>query len=104
VAFQLIVLYNHPEDASAFDKHYDEIHAPLAARFPGLRSYTISRPAPGVDGSPAPYYLVAVLTFDDETALNAAMAGEVGQAAVADLADFAGAGVTIMTGPAETVV
>lgn len=103
MAFQLIVMYHHPEDVSAFDEHYDSVHAPIAARLPGLRSYTVMRPAP-VRGERPPYHLIAVLTFDDEDAYNAGMAGEEGKAAVADLANFAGAGVTMVTGPANAVV
>ncbi|MDA0636867.1 EthD family reductase [Nonomuraea sp. MCN248] len=100
MAYQLLALYHHPESASAFDKHYDEVHAPLAARLPGLRAYTATRPA----GNDPAYHLVAVLTFDDEAAFNAAMGSDVGQQAVADLANFAGGGVTMLTGPAATVV
>jgi uncharacterized protein (TIGR02118 family) len=103
VAYQLIVLYNQPESVSAFDKHYDETHSRLAARMPGLRAYTTQRPA-AVGGRPPAYHLVAVLTFDDEQAFNAAAASEEGKAAVADLANFAGAGVTMLTGPAAAVV
>ncbi|WP_336208179.1 EthD family reductase [Nonomuraea sp. LPB2021202275-12-8] len=101
MAFQLIALYNHPESVSAFDKHYDETHTPIAARMPGLRAYTVTRPA--ASGQRPAYHLAAVLTFDDEEAFNAAMGSEAGQAALADLANFAGAGVTILTGPTETV-
>lgn len=36
------VLYNHPENPEAFDRHYREVHAPLAAKAPGLKSYTMS--------------------------------------------------------------
>ena len=99
MAYQLLALYHHPEDTAAFDKHYDEVHAPLAARLPGLRSYTAARPG----GKQPAYYLAAVLTFDDEAAFNAAMGSDVGQEAVADLANFAGAGVTMLTGPAQTL-
>ncbi|MEV0591484.1 EthD family reductase [Nonomuraea cavernae] len=103
MAFQLIALYNHPESAAAFDKHYNETHAPLAAQFPGLRSYTATRPAAPSGERPA-YHLAAVLTFDDEESFNAAVGSEVGKAALADLANFAGAGVTILTGPADVVL
>ncbi|MEV0389183.1 EthD family reductase [Nonomuraea sp. NPDC050643] len=102
MAFQLIALYAHPESATAFDKHYDETHAVLVARLPGLRAFTAMRPAPA-GGERAAYHLAAVLTFDDEKAFAAAMATEEGKAAVADLANFAGAGVTMLTGPADTV-
>lgn len=98
--YQLTALYNHPEDAAAFDKHYTEVHAELAKKIPGLQRYTLSHPGPGPDGAAPPYYLVAVLEFEDEAAFGAAMGGPEGQAAVADLANFAGAGVTLLTGPA----
>lgn len=103
MAYQLVVLYHHPENAEAFDKHYDETHAPLAARLPGLRAYSVMRPA-AVRGERPAYHLAAVLTFDDQDAFNAAMSGEEGRAAVADLADFAGAGTTMLTGPAGTIL
>ncbi|WP_250550009.1 EthD family reductase [Pseudonocardia sp. H11422] len=103
VSYQLTVIYNQPEDTAAFDKHYDEVHAPLATKIPGLQSFTISRPGPGPDGSPPPYHLVAVLTFESEEAFGAGMGSAEGQAAVDDLPNFAGAGVTILNGPSRTV-
>lgn len=103
MAIQLTVLYNHPEDPEKFDAHYDNVHAPLAARLPGLRSYTVSRPAAVGDQKPA-YHLIATLTFDDEAALGAAMASEAGQEGTADLANFAQAGVTTLIGPVNNVV
>lgn len=103
MAFQLIVLYHHPEDVEAFDKHYDGIHAPLAAKLPGLRAYTVQRPASAGGQRPA-YHLIAVLTWDDEQAFNAAMTSEEGRAAVADVGEFATAGVTMTTGPSGSVL
>ncbi len=101
--FQLTALYNHPEDAASFDRHYDGVHAPLAAKIPGVRRYTVSRPGPDAEGNKPSYHLVAVLEFDDEAAFGAGMGGPEGQAALADLPNFAGAGVTILTGPSATV-
>ena len=101
--FQLTALYNHPEDPAAFDKHYDEVHGPLAKKVPGLQSFTISRPGPDADGNKPDYHLIAVLVFEDEASFGAGMGGPEGQAAVADLANFAGAGVTLLTGPATAV-
>ena len=95
----LFACYRHPADPEAFDRHYAETHSTLALALPGLRSFTGTKPAPGPDGDPAPYYFIAVLTFDDDQALASALAGAEGRAAVADLADFAGAGVDLMTGP-----
>jgi uncharacterized protein (TIGR02118 family) len=102
--FQLTALYNHPEDPGAFDRHYDEVHAPLAMKMPGLRRFTVARPGPEADGKKSPYHLVAVLEFDDEVALGVAMGSPEGQAAVADLENFAGAGATMLTGKGQTLV
>jgi uncharacterized protein (TIGR02118 family) len=103
MAFQLIALYHHPENVAAFDKHYDETHAPLAASLPGLRAFTVQRPAASGGQRPA-YHLVAMLTWDDEQTFSEAMASEQGRATVSDLGEFAEAGVTMLTGPSDTVL
>jgi uncharacterized protein (TIGR02118 family) len=101
--YQLTALYNHPADAEAFDKHYEEVHAPLAQKVPGLKRFTISRPAPDAEGNKPAFHLVAVLEFEDEAAFGAGMSGPEGAAAVADLENFAGAGVTMLTGSSKQV-
>lgn len=102
--FQLTALYSHPEDPAAFDKHYREVHAVLASKLPGLRRFTMSWPAPGPDGAKPSYHLVAALYWDSPEELQASFASPEGEAAMADLANFAGAGVDILSGPAEAVV
>jgi uncharacterized protein (TIGR02118 family) len=104
LVYQLTVLYNHPDDAAAFDKHYDEVHIPLASKMPGLRRYTVSHPAPGPDGSKPDYHLVAVLEFDDEAAFGAAVTSAEGQAATGDVPNFATGGATMLAGPATQSV
>ena len=101
--FQLTALYNQPEDAAAFDKHYDQVHAPLAKKLPGLQRFSVSRPGPDQEGKQPTYHLIAVLEFADEAAFGAGMGGPEGQAAVADLDNFAGAGVTLLTGESNVV-
>jgi len=92
---QILVLYNTPADAAAFDKYYHETHIPLAKRIPGLRSYRISAAPPRVlAGNPA--HLVAELTFDTMADLDAARASPEGQATAGDLANFAQAGVSLL--------
>jgi uncharacterized protein (TIGR02118 family) len=104
VAYQLSVLYNHPENPEAFDKHYREVHAPLASKAPGLTSYTMSFCGPGPDGSQPPYHLIATLTWDDKDALGAALASPEFKAAADDLPNFAAAGVQLVFSEVETVV
>jgi len=102
--YQLTALYSHPEDAAAFDKHYREVHSVLASKLPGLRKFTMSWPAPGPDGAKPSYHLIATLSWDSAEDLQASFATPEGEAAMADLPNFAGAGVDIVSGPAEAVV
>ncbi|GAY12275.1 EthD family reductase [Pseudonocardia sp. N23] len=104
MSYQLTALYNHPSDVAAFDKHYDDVHAVLAAKLPDVRSFSISRPQPGPDGTKPDYHLIAVLVWDSAEAAGASLGSEAGKEAVADLDNFAGAGVTMLTGPSTAVV
>lgn len=91
----LLVLYNTPADPAAFDSYYQQTHIPLANKIPGLRSYTVNDgPVQAIAGS-APY-LVATFTFDSMADINAALVSPEGQAAAADLPNFASAGATLL--------
>ena len=65
---QLVVMYKTPKDTAAFDKHYYEIHIPLAKKIPGLRKYEVSKDPVATPAGPSGLHLVAVLTFDNVTA------------------------------------
>jgi uncharacterized protein (TIGR02118 family) len=95
--FQLVVCYGAPDDPSAFDRHYAETHVPLVHKIPGLRRFEAGKVLGTPDGSPAPYYWIAELTFDSGEDLQAAMGSPEGQAAGADVATFASGGATLMT-------
>jgi uncharacterized protein (TIGR02118 family) len=88
----VLALYKKPADPAAFDAYYTNHHAPLAKTLPGLLSYTV-----GHGGENDPYYLVAILTFESQAAVGAAMGSPEGAATVADLQNFAQAGVDILT-------
>jgi uncharacterized protein (TIGR02118 family) len=34
---RMVVIYRTPKNVEAFDRHYFEIHVPLAKKIPGLR-------------------------------------------------------------------
>jgi len=92
-----LVLYNHPADTAAFDEYYFGTHIPIASKLPGLRSCIVSSEPPRLmAGNQAPY-LIAELEFDSMADVQAAMGSAVGQATVADLANFAQAGVAVLT-------
>lgn len=92
---QLLVLYSQPADPDAFDKYYYETHIPIAKRIPGLRSYVISSTPPRVLVGNS-IHLAAELTFDSMGAIDTALASPEGQAAAADLVNFAQAGACLM--------
>jgi uncharacterized protein (TIGR02118 family) len=98
---KLTVQYTDPADPAAFDAHYHEVHVPLAAKIPGLRRFTLSKPR-GM-GAAAPY-LVAELWFDDADALNAGLGSAEGAAAAADVQTFAVGSVVMFAGEVEEAV
>jgi uncharacterized protein (TIGR02118 family) len=90
----LTVCYGHPADPDAFDAYYAATHQPLAAKIPGLLSFT-ARQCASLDGSAPPYYLLAELGFASQEALAGGLASAEGQAAGADVANFADGGATM---------
>jgi uncharacterized protein (TIGR02118 family) len=96
MAAHFIALYHQPTDSAAFDSYYAGTHVPLAKKIPGLRSYTISKGQVSTPAGPAPYYLVADLTFDSLAELQAALGSPAGAATAGDLGNFATGGVTLL--------
>jgi len=99
--YQLVASYAHPDDPAAFVEHYRGTHAPIARDFPKVRSVRWSV-CETPDGTRPAHFLIAVVTWDSKEDALAALASPAGEAAVADLANFAGAGVDIEFG--EVVV
>jgi uncharacterized protein (TIGR02118 family) len=93
---KLTVLYGPPTDPGAFDKYYLETHVPIADAIPGLVRNEVSKVTGSLDGSTPPYHLHCDLYFDSSDALMAALGSAEGQAAAADVANFATGGVTMM--------
>lgn len=97
------MLYNTPEDPAAFERHYREVHIPLAKQLPGLRRYTIGRHAKLIRAD-EPYYLIAELEWDNMDALQKAFQSPQGQATSQDVANLASnAGVRSMVYEVEEV-
>ena len=68
---KLVVCYGAPEDSAAFDRHYAETHVSLVEKIPGLRRFEAGKVLGTPDGSPAPYYYMAELSFDSGEDLQA---------------------------------
>ena len=80
----MLVVYRTPSNAEAFDKHYFEVHAPLAKKLPGLKKYEVSKGSIlPIAGAKDPY-MIAMLHFDSLPAIREAFASEVGKACAAD--------------------
>lgn len=97
---RLIALYSPPADAAAFDEHYRSVHAPIVARYPGIRETRLTRLA-GLGDRPASHYLMAEMVFDSRADLDAALASEAGRESGRDLRSFAQAGVTLFVADDE---
>lgn len=100
---KLTVLYGHPKEPAAFERYYLDTHTPIAQRIKGMRRFEIARVTGGPDGGPASYYRIADIYFDDMQSLGAALSSAEGQAAAADLANFATGGVTLFVSEVQDV-
>jgi uncharacterized protein (TIGR02118 family) len=80
----MLVVYRTPPNPEAFDKHYFEVHVPLAKKLPGLKKYEVSKgPIVPIAGAKDPY-MIAMLHFDSLSAIREAFASEIGKACAAD--------------------
>ena len=98
---QLTVLYGQPQDPAAFDRYYQEVHAPLAKKLPGLKGYTSNKPGSINPQEPSPYYLIDTLYFEHMAALQIIFQSPEGQAVANDLPNLATGGTTIVVGELE---
>lgn len=92
---QLLVLYPHPDDPTAFLDYYRATHLPLAAKLPGLISMEFGQPKSlGRDASP--YFAVFRGLFESEDALFCALGSPAGKAVAEDVANYSPKGATIL--------
>lgn len=81
---RFVVMYDTPSDVDAFERHYNDVHTPLAKQYPGLRRYTRSHRPAAVIGEPC--YMVVTLDWDDMAVLEAALGSEIGRRTAEDAA------------------
>ncbi len=81
---QMIVIYGVPKEPGAFERHYFQVHVPLARQLPGLRRYETSRgPIISLYGAVEAHF-VSTLHFDSLADINAAFTSACGRACTAD--------------------
>lgn len=81
---RMVVIYRTPADPAAFDRHYADVHLPLAHKLPGLQRYEVSKRPIATPAGDAEPYLIAILHFDSLDALRQAFATPEGRACAAD--------------------
>ena len=81
---KLVVLYTHPDDAEAFDRHYLDIHMPLVGQIPGLLRAEAAQVVTALDGGEHTYYRITEMYFASQAALGAAFSSAEGKATAAD--------------------
>jgi uncharacterized protein (TIGR02118 family) len=101
--YKATVLYGHPSNPGAFDRHYWKVHVPLAAKMRGITYWTITKLDAGPRGERPAYYLVAELHAETRAALLAAFESPEGRASAADVTQFADGGVNFLFGDQQEV-
>lgn len=102
--YRLYAIWTHPEDVEAFERHYVEVHGPLAAAIPGLQKLVLTRTGDSIGEGPPPFHRVAELWFEDRAALDAPLESPELAAAAEDAVQMEERfGVTLHS-PAGTVV
>ena len=94
---RVIVKYGIPSDPVSFNNHYVSIHVPLVNKMPFIKSFEYSCGSITSSDQDANYQLIAILSYDSQDELDKSLNSSEGQAAVADLENFATGGVEIIT-------
>ena len=80
---KMTAIYKTPKDIESFERHYFDVHVPLAKQLPGLIKYEISdAEIASTTGHTA--YRIANLYFESVEAMMNAFRSEIGQKCAAD--------------------
>lgn len=101
--YRLTILYGRPADPAAFNRYYEDTHLPIAGRMRNLTRWTITPFEPGPDGVQPEYHSVVDLYAESRAALEAVLNSPEGQAASADVPNFADGGVLFLWGEEREV-
>jgi len=98
---KLVVLYTHPDDADAFDRHYAGTHMPLVDKIPGLVRTETGKVGAALDGGEKTFYRITELYFADQTAMQAGFGSDEGKVTAADYGKTAPAGSRMFAVPVD---
>jgi uncharacterized protein (TIGR02118 family) len=100
MAYRITVAYRQPTDPAAFDEYYRSTHVPIASRIPGAIRLTAGH-IDSIDGSTPEFYLLGEVLFESRDDALAGFASPEGQAAVADIGNFADRGIVMLLSDEE---
>ena len=80
---RFLVFWETPTNPEAFERHYREVHIPLARKIPRLRSYAITDNSVPIRGEP--HFRIAELRWDTMDDLRAGTASPEGRAVAEDV-------------------
>lgn len=92
---KITILYGKPVDHEAFERHYNDVHLPLAGRIEGIKRIEAATALGTPTGDAPPYHRIVELYFDDMNALQTVMSTPAAAAVNADMPHFATGGVTV---------
>ena len=86
----MVVLYKKPEMSEKdFHRFLREVHGPMALKIPGLRRYVQNHVVEDAKRKHPGWSAIVELYFDDWSTMEAAWATPEGEAATADVGEFA---------------
>lgn len=80
----MTVIYKTPKDKEAFEKHYFEVHVPLAKQLPGLVKYEINDGELISTTGHSDTYRIANLYFESLESMMDAFRSDIGKQCAAD--------------------
>jgi uncharacterized protein (TIGR02118 family) len=98
---KVTVMYGHPTSPEQFEKYYASVHMPIAAKMKGLERLELTKFVAGPDGGAPAFYRMAEAYFATRAEMEQCLGSSEGKATVADLANFATGGVTMIIGTVE---
>lgn len=84
---KIMIIHDKPKDTESFEKHYFDVHIPLANKLPKLTGLSVHRVVGAQHTDNEPYMVVEVEFMNSED-LQAAWASEEGQAVIEDVKNF----------------
>ena len=98
---KVTVMYGHPKSPEQFENYYANTHMPIAATMKGVDRLELTKFVSGPDGGAPAFYRMAEAYFATKAQMEQCLGSAEGKATIADLANFATGGVTMIIGSVD---